>query len=291
MDISFLHKQMKGIGTMDSQEKIILWCQQQSFEILLEFQRVCEELGLRYYLSGGTLLGAIRHKGFIPWDDDIDLVMPRKDYNKLTKIGPKYFSEKFFYQSYHTEPNYPHYFSRLRKRGPAVDTKVLATIKMEHGWFIDIFPLDRCPDWEKATILLFKGMLFFRRILIARVSTKTVYSTCNYTKWYVRLLWHIFKSFPNRWLFFLRECFRKIMECFSTGKRVCITGGMAGCPTDVYRAEWFKETVPVQFEGHTFPAPAEWDIYLRNLYGDYMVLPPEEERKGHGMVIVEQNVL
>ena len=278
-------KQLEGISIVEDQEKTTSWYQQNAFEVLLEFQRVCEELGLRYYLHGGTLLGAIRHKGFIPWDDDIDVAMPREDYDKLAKAGPKYFSEGYFYQDYHTEPNFPHYFSRLRKRGAAVDTILMATIKMEHGWFIDIFPLDPCPDGDKAATRFFQGMNFFRYAILARVSTEFAYP-CN--KHYVRfLLFNVLKRFPNRWLFFLRECFRKTMGRFSTGNRLCTVGGAYDYPREAYRAEWWREVVPVQFEGHTFPAPDGWDTYLRSVYGDYMILPPQEERKGHDVMMVE----
>lgn len=263
---------------MEDQEKTTSWYQQNALEVLLEFQRVCEELGLRYYLTAGTLLGAIRHKGFIPWDDDIDVAMPREDYDKLARMGPKCFSEKYFYQDYHTEANFPQFFSRLRKRGTEVDTLFMESIEMEHGCFIDVFPLDRCPDGDKAASLFFKGMDFFKYAVLARVSTKFV---CLYEKRYARLLLSIFKRIPNRWLFFLRECFRKMMGCFSTGKKLCTVGGRHGYPKEAYCVEWWEKAVPVQFEGYTFPAPAGWDMQLRSMYGDYMVLPSEEEQERH----------
>lgn len=263
---------------MKGQRKSILWYQQESLEVLLEFRRVCEEIGLRYYLTAGTLLGAVRHKGFIPWDDDIDVAMPREDYDKLSKIGSKYFSEKYIYQEYHTEPNFPYYFAKLRKRGTIVEEPILRTIKMEQGCYIDIFPLDRCPDKDKVAMLFFKGIELVNCAVLARVSTEFV---CGYQKSYMRFLWTVLKQFPNRWLFFAREIFRKIFGWMGTGEKICTVGGRHGYPRESYCTEWWNGTVSMEFEGHIFPAPVDWDKMLQSMYGDYMVLPPEGERTKH----------
>ncbi|MCI8650785.1 MAG: LicD family protein [Anaerotruncus sp.] len=263
---------------MENQEKLTLRYQRESLDILLEFQRVCEKSGLCYYLTAGTLLGAIRHKGFIPWDDDIDVAMPRQDYDRLVQLAPQIFSEKYVYQEYRTEPNFPFYFAKLRKRGTIAEEPILRAIKMEQGCYIDVFPLDWCPDKSKIATLFFKGIELLNCAILARVSTEFV---CKYKKYYMRLLWSILKRFSNRYLFFLREVLRNIAKWMATGKKLCTVGGSYGYPKEVYCSEWWERAIPIEFEGYIFPAPAGWDMLLQSMYGEYMVLPPEKERRKH----------
>lgn len=244
-------------------------------EILLEFQRLCQASDLRFYLTAGTLLGAARHKGFIPWDDDIDVVMPRKDYDKLARLASQSVSEGYVYQEYRAEPNFPYYFAKLRKLGTKVEEPVLRAIDMEQGVYIDVFPLDRCPGGRRAT-LLFKGVELLDCAVLARVSSEFV---CGYQKPYMRFLWNALRRLPNRALFSLREGVRKLLGL--GGKRLCTVGGHHGYPRESYRPAWFDQTVELEFEGHLFPAPAGWEELLSNMYGDYMTPPPETERGGH----------
>lgn len=245
-------------------------------EILLEFQRVCKKLGLRYYLTAGTLLGAVRHKGFIPWDDDIDVTMPRRDYDRLVQEGPSLFDYRYIYQEYRTEPNFPYYFAKLRKRDTVVEEPILRAIQMEQGIYIDVFPLDRCPDGDRRATLLFKGIELLDCAVLARVSPEFA---CGYQKPYMRLLWGLLRRLPNCWLFALREGTRKLLG--TGGERLCTAGGHHGYPREVYLPEWFSQTVELEFEGHSFPVPGGWEKLLENMYGDYMAPPPEEDRQGH----------
>lgn len=250
--------------------------QMAELEILLEFQRVCEKLGLRYYLTAGTLLGAVRHGGFIPWDDDIDVAMPRADYDRLAREGSGHFDSRYIYQEYRTEPNFPYYFAKLRKGGTRAEEPILRAIEMEQGYYIDIFPLDRCPDGDRRATLLFKGIELLDCAVLARVSAEFV---CGYRKPCMRLLWALLRHLPNRGLFTLREWLRKLLGL--GGGRLCTVGGHHGYPRETYRPEWFARSVEMEFEGHPFPVPIGWDALLKNMYGDYMTPPAEEERQGH----------
>lgn len=250
--------------------------QRTELELLLEFQRLCRELGLRYYLTAGTLLGAVRHKGFIPWDDDIDVAMPRRDYDRLSREAPGLLGPEHLYQDYRNEPNFPYYFAKLRKRGTRVEEPILRAIDMDQGVYIDVFPLDRCPDSPRRATLLFKAVELLDCAVLARVSTEFV---CGYQKPYMRFLWSVLRRLPNRALFALRKGLRKLLGL--GGHTLCTVGGHHGYPRETYRPEWFDQTVELEFEGHPFPAPVGWDALLKNMYGDYMALPPEEERQGH----------
>lgn len=251
-------------------------CQAEAFDILLEFRRVCRDLNLHYYLTAGTLLGAVRHKGFIPWDDDIDVTMPRDDYDRLAGLAHQHFSEEYIFQEYRTEPKFPYYFAKLRRRGTQVEEPVLRAIEMEQGYYIDIFPLDRCPDGNRLAKLLFKGIELLDCAALGRLSSEFV---CGYRKPYMRLAWSGLRRLPNRSLFALREGFRKLLGL--GGKKLCTVGGSHGYPRESYQSAWFSKTVDLEFEGEVFPAPAGWNELLNNMYGDYMSLPPPEKRQGH----------
>lgn len=263
---------------MQSRQPGLRECQLIELDILLEFCRVCDQLGLQYFLTAGTLLGAVRHKGFIPWDDDIDVTMFRRDYERLVREGPPLLRSGYLFQEYRTEPLAPYYFARLRKRGTRVDQPAYRDVPMEQGINIDIFPLDVCPDSEARAKLLFKGKYFFYCVLLSKVSAGFV---CGYQKKAARLAWKFFRRLPSGMLFRLREWMRIALAFGASGKRLCTAGGVHGYPRETYQAKWFQDTVELQFEGHSFPAPAGWHELLTNMYGDYMTVPPEGERHIH----------
>lgn len=252
--------------------------QQISLEILLEFRRVCETLGLRYYLTAGTLLGAVRHKGFIPWDDDIDVAMPRKDYDVFVREGQKLLGEGLFLQDYHSEPNFPRYYAKICKNETTVLIPAEQGLPIHRGVFIDIFPLDLCPENDHMAKAFFKMMELIKCALFFRIDNTFV---CKYRKRYMRFLWSCLCRCPNKRLYLLWKIVRQGAERISAGERFCTVDGSHGFPAESYRAEWFSQTVELEFEGHSFPAPGGWEKLLENMYGDYMTPPPEEDRQGH----------
>lgn len=149
---------------------------------------------------------------------------------------------------------------------------------MKLGGYIDIFPLDHCPKSDWTAVLFFKGIELLTCAAFSHVSTAFI---CGYTKKYMRGLWRLLRRVPTQRLFVLRDGLRKLVGRTVSGQRLCTVGGSHGYPRETYWAEWFVERVHLEFEGHLFPAPAGWNALLRNMYGDYMVLPPEEERQGH----------
>lgn len=253
-------------------EESIQTCQREALDLLLEFQRACQQNHLQYYLTAGTLLGAVRNRGFIPWDDDIDLVMPREDYDRLTGI---LFSEGYTLQNHRTEPHYPYYFTKLRKDGTYAKEKMLSMIPMHQGMYIDIFPLDVCPDSDRLGTLFFKLTELLNSCLLARESQEF---HCGYTKWYMRALFQILKKLPNEIIFRIRESIRIFFRWISSGKRLCTVDGSHGFPRETYQREWFAKAEEMNFEGHPLPVPSGWDALLKNMYGEYMV--PVRE-KGH----------
>lgn len=266
----------KGI-TIDKSRMTLKELQSQEFEILQEFQKFCDRFHLQYYLTAGTLLGAVRHQGFIPWDDDIDVCMPRADYNKLQKLAAE-LPNGYFLQSFQTEKNFPYYFSKMRKDGTNVEEPLLGKIQMHQGIYIDIFPLDKCPDHDRTALIFFKVMAL---LSVAVLSRGVQNFTCGYEKKIMRVLWQVLRMFPNKMLFLFREGIRVLFGFFASGDRLCTVGGAHGFPFETYRAEWFHNAVSMQFETKNFPAPEGWHEILENMYHDYMSFPKSSERKGH----------
>ena len=247
-------------------------------EILKEFVRICEKYQLQYYITAGTLLGAVRHKGFIPWDDDIDMVMPRADFDKLAGVCQESLSKDYFYQDWHTERNYPFYFAKIRKNNTEVCEENLIDIQMNKGIYIDIFPLDKCPDGRFSGRIFFKVMELLNCAIMAKVNQRFV---CGYAKKYMRFMFNVLKYLPERLIICLRETIRIVIGWVCSGKVLCTVGGVHGYSKETYRQEWFAESVLLDFEGEKYPAPVGWHELLTNMYGDYMQPPDDAEQTGH----------
>ena len=134
-------------------------------DLLSEYQRVCEKYGLKYWACDGTLLGAVRHKGFIPWDDDVDIHMPRDDYEVLCKVAANEFDYPYFFQTSETDIGFGRTFARIRNSGTTGIQKreLKADIKYNQGIFIDILPLDNVPDDGKERYSFLKKIEKLRR--------------------------------------------------------------------------------------------------------------------------------
>ncbi|MBR2965583.1 MAG: LicD family protein [Clostridia bacterium] len=252
--------------------------QRGSLEALKELKRLCDKHGLRYYLVAGTLLGAVRHGGFIPWDDDVDVAMPRSDYKRLESLAKKELSPNFFYQTEKTDKHSPFFFAKLRKDGTSVTEFLFRGSKMHTGCYVDIFPLDRCPSREKRARRFFKLTSFFTCALIAKTSDNFV---CEYTKKGALFAFSVMKKLPRCILLFLRNAVRVYYTLTSSKKVICTVAGSYGYPRETYPSEWFDERAELKFEDEVFPVPKEYDKALTHMYGDYMTPPPENERNGH----------
>ena len=251
-------------------------------DVLCRFSELCDAHGLKYYLVGGTLLGAIRNGGFIPWDDDVDVAMPRVDYEKLASLCREdkgLLGEQFFYQDHTTDPQYYLPYAKVRKRGTYVCEPEFAKARSkEQGVFIDVFPLDPCPP--KSASLRFSYKLFAILHSRARVLTGSKKPKGK------RLVWHIayFATclIPRKWILRLRDRILMRMRAKSNGKWLASFSGSYGYAREIFRAEIFGEGTKLDFEGHTFNAPSESLSQLLQIYGkSFMDLPEQKERKLH----------
>lgn len=196
-----------GKRTLTDEERRAL--QLNELEILQEFKRVCKANHLEYYLTAGTLLGAVRHQGFIPWDDDIDVAMPRRDFEKLALLCRSHLKEGFYYQDCRTEKDYPYYFAKIRREGTEVLEPCLEAFNIRKGQYIDIFPLDGCPSKTIVAVLFFKLMAFFTAALQGKIDPTY---PCGYTKLAIRLTYQVFRHFPRSTLKALRDLTRVLFS-------------------------------------------------------------------------------
>ena len=228
--------------------------QMRMLDILIEVDKICKRHNIRYWLSSGTLIGALRHNGFIPWDDDLDIEMMRSDYLRLMEVLPSELPDWLALQNDETDPNYFFYYAKVRdRRSRMLEQNNYDRLWKEQGIYIDIFPMEQHPIWlhkltEKTVGHMYK---------IWRTSTDDAKAIRK-----VRRIFDINKRF-------VFPCLRAILKVQSP----LVTSGM-GIPfhNPRYLNEIFPLTTHV-FEGREFSVPHDADAHLRHLYGDYMQLP------------------
>ena len=237
-------------------------------KMYVEFERICKELDLRYYMAGGTLLGAVRHKGFIPWDDDLDVSMPRKDYDIFLKRAPELLGEQF-----HLNANaYPYAFSRMEILG----THMTAPLHRKgRRVFLDIIPLDCACEDEK------------KKQKQAKLNEKLILYMCEHARRVPPLCWkHRMLIFRRIWLKLFathksmnRRWTKNAKKYQSDDAKnwVCLPGEY-GYDGETFPKEYWGEPVWMEFEGLLVPGMQEYDAYLTAHYGDYMQAPPLSQR-------------
>ncbi len=234
-------------------------------ELLAEMDRVCGKHGISYYAGFGTLLGAVRHQGFIPWDDDIDLVMMRPDYERLKEVARE-FRPPFFLQSAYTEHSTASFFTIVKLRYDGTMALDTPDPQIHQGIFLDIWPLDAVDDGSERTRGLFDIQLelyflavneaMIRQAMQNRVNLKLPEKTRE------RLL-----SLDVRERFRAYESFQN--SHFADSQRVnCFTRECAKRDQDKQK-RYYGEIVRLPFEGAAVPAPKEYDPLLRTMYNDY----------------------
>lgn len=257
--------------------------QKVQFELLKEFIRVCEKHNLRYYLNSGTCLGAVRHKGFIPWDDDVDVCLPRDDYDKFLELQYEFEGTPYFIQSWKTDKNYIYNFAKLRNSNTTFIENFYKYHRFNHGVWIDIFPLDGFSKKEKpAKKFRFKVLrtwlnayLCYPWALMRKFHARTFFRDLILNIFGIIFFWGNVGHYRNK---LMDRRMRKIN--FKDAK----LGGL------FYGIDPTKEAMPVEifgegsigeFEGIKVVLPKDVDKYLTLLYGDYMTPPPEDKREGH----------
>ncbi len=240
-------------------------------KILIAVDKVCKEHGLRYYLAAGTMLGAVRHKGFIPWDDDVDITMPRKDYEILMAHGNEWLPAPYEMMDYRTKPDYPFGF------GKVVDYSTTLVEREHHalvdGVYLDIFPLDPIVTNKWVQRIHTIRFSFYKKV--AYLLSRNPYKHGHGPSCWMPLLCR--RLFNLKDIMVKMERLQRKYEGQETGWVIDHDFGMRG----ILKEEVLGEPVDVTFEGLTFNGVAQYDEYLRHLYGDYMVIPTVAQQHRH----------
>ncbi len=257
--------------------------QEISLSIMIKIDEICKQQGFRYYLYGGSLLGAVRHKGFIPWDDDIDIVMPREDYKRLLDHMREHELElkplKLFTR--YDDKRYPYMISRVSNDDYYLDIENEKPYGM--GIFVDVYPWDGIGATEDE-VAVRKGRssrLSSLCYLATRNKCKKE-NTRSKKKLIIKPFAFIFAKMVGKEYFMQKLEEMSLLYGYDTSDHVgCLVWGCDGVK-GIFPREWMgNEEVRLEFEGHMFRVPKEYDKALTRLYKDYMDLPPIEDRIPH----------
>ncbi len=254
-------------------------------DMLVELDRVCRENNINYIIFAGTLLGAVRHKGYIPWDDDADIGMLREDYEKFKKIAHKLDTSVCFFQDHSTDPDYIWGYGKLRRTGTSFIRSGQEHLKGQTGVFVDIFPFDDIPLSIPLQILQDWHVFCLRKILWSQVAKKTEHG--------LRRIWFsLLSHIPPEAVFRSAERYKRRSNN-NTPNRVRIlfmpSSGMIYNKNPINTRygmpkKWMLEREEYDFEGKRLYGIKDADAFLSYEYGDYMKLPPEEKRTPHAPV-------
>lgn len=238
---------------------------QKMLEIATEVDRICREQGFKCSLYGGSVIGAVRHKGFIPWDHDIDMAMPRKDYDKFVKYMLTHPNEKIFFSNYHSEKRYPNNWGKVRLNGTVFQERELVSLsELHNGVFIDLHPIDNIL----LCFLNLQVRLAMFWSCVGKVKSG-IYNGSDGKK----KLYRFFSWLPYNCINAMRGGAMKLFKHFPTKyvyKVAHPNNGIYPIPRNT-----FEELIEHPFEDTSFFIPKNYHEFLTKRYGDYMKIPPE----------------
>lgn len=273
-----LDEELRGDYLVPAELKQVWAVQLDLLGVLLD---VCRRNNLRIWADGGTLLGLVRHHGFIPWDDDVDLCMPRPDYDRLVKLAPTAFKEPYFFQCAYTDTDYFRGHAQFRRSNTAAIRPTESYRKFNQGIFLDIFPLDGCPANEAERKSLVKRVHHVHKLLKA-VNLNVFYSgrwLQIFRKWRCRIMvsrqgWDNVFGQTEQWLRQTPVDKAEVWAKLSSSS-----------PNVLLSRHIFDQTLMLPFENIELPAPTGYDEFLRTQYGpNYMT--PIKALPDHGHLVL-----
>lgn len=234
-------------------------------KLLLYFDEFCKKNNLKYSLAYGSAIGAIRHKGFIPWDDDIDVIMPRNDYNKLKRV--------FENTKYHlfTEDSEGYYYQYAKLVDMNYPIKEINRKEKTMGLWIDIFPIDKIGNYNKfkaKLLLIYKYLFWFK-------GTEKKYKVLDFKNFILKKMSDCISIKK------LLKLYNKTIENNKDKKVKYFCSSLPYKYKEFFDFDLFEDIIPVEFEGAQVKLIKDYDLYLTQLYGDYMKMPSVEKRRAH----------
>lgn len=264
--------------------------QKVEFDILKTVVEICDQLNLRYYLVCGSALGAVKYGGFIPWDDDIDIGLPREDYEVFIQEAQELLPGYYFLQNYRTDKKFPLFMSKVRDSRTTFIENVYKDIDMHHGVYIDIFPLDGYPKDQKEIVALEKQKALSSRLRSVRYhyETKNILSIGVRTTIY-RVMYKVFGMYSDTAR--AVEKFDNVAKSFKIedSDYICNHSNWQG--TIEYAPKWhYGEGAWTTFEGLRVKVPENFDAYLTQKYGNWRAdLPVSKRNSGHCIYKLDLN--
>ncbi len=244
-------------------------------QLLKEVHRICEKCDIKYNIIAGTMLGAIRHKGFIPWDDDAEVAMLRDEYEKFrTACKTELDSEIYYFQDYRNTDGYRWGYGKLRRKDTLFLREFQEHMPYEQGVFIDIFVMDYVPKGKVLSFVHNLKCYMVRKMLwseVGRFAHKNIFGRCVH---------NLFSKIPEK---MAKSCLRNLEIQSHRNKSPYVRMLMFPNPRDVqgYNIDWYLNRKKYKFESCEFYGASDYDGYLGYCYDDYMKLPPKNKRKVH----------
>jgi len=258
-------------------------------EMLIEVDRICKKCNIKYNIIAGTALGAVRHGGFIPWDDDADIALLRSEYEKFKEAcKTELDTSRFYFQDHNTTKGYRWGYGKIRRKGTKFIRQNQEHMPYSQGVFIDIFPLDAVPDTKILQPPHNLICFLFRKAFYSKVGRLD-------SSGLARLAYDFLYLIPDEKLYGAYDCFIKFTNINKNSKRMRkLSFPLLGSKEHYgYLRKWYTDLGEIEFEGYTFPVMKDLDGYLTQKYGDYMTLPDESGRKVHpvtGLKLIDKGV-
>ena len=252
--------------------------QQKELESLVYFDKFCKEYELKYFLLGGCVIGAIRHNGFIPWDDDIDVMMPRRDYERMLRLWKTYESnERFLMLKTDGDTFTGNCFATLVDTSATMVKESQKDIDVPHGIVTDVFPLDGCPDGKFKRYLQYYHAMMYSLYMTEVVPT----NHGKLIRFVGSVLLKLVPSRKRRTKIWKKHERKMTRYSFNTHEKCTELCAGPHYMLNEYPQRAFADVIYHDFEGMQFPIPQGYDTYLKMAFGNYMELPPEDKQVPH----------